>query len=1008
MGSPSRDPAEARCAPSPQISLVHVPRPSAISHKSLRALLQTIKLPLVLRLPHTATAPAFILVPVSPESRCSAPPLSPVNAAPAPVLPSSSPSGSLSDMSPVCTSPRAHEKCPVSESHAVPLTPAMPQTVTTYIRESKAHVRRACDDLGDGLTLSANYVDSKVIQRDAVQSGKNSNKSLDRELNVMGETDRRKCMVQLNQIFERRCGCRSKSYNLLVGKAGMGKTACVKKLCHDWSADCLPQFDFVFLLDAPLLAATEPKYGLETLLLQLSSSAPPCSNPDAVFAQILAAPKRTLIIFDGFEDLREFELLVQHLEKDVAKDRSAKTFTIRQLYSAILQRVVLRGCSLLLASRPRGSASQLLRKVDNILETSGFSPSDVEMYIKQYFPDPEVQQSAVKRLQNCSYLGLLCWNPGICRLVCTLLGRRPIAEDLPRTLTAICHQVLKMNGLKDEQTSISKGSGEGGDVRNATRTRGNAPRRKGKKQSGREEDGPVSELSCLAWKQVQMNSSIITKEFSISCKTRAAGLEIGLLNATRAGKRWSLLDTEKEKGNSDDGELTIKDGTRETEVCGREILCWANPFLQSFLAAVHLSLSSSACVKTLSFQTCSKGQRRHQREAFELTQRFAVGLLFHNQDDLLRLQPHNNSKTVVTKQKSLLAHLKHLQFDHLRPSQILDVCHFVYEGSFTHAAEDNSSSRLAGHVAKNLPQKLTFNGVPLSPADVHVIRNVLQHGGRRERRFSLDVRDCGIQVSGLRSLVGLDSVGTYRACIGDVVILWEELGKQKEDGVLGDVVSKFKIDPFKATQVSHIEHLAKLVDIHTNRRLPECQLNSIFAEGVLAVKDLHRLELELGPNKGPLALPMLWKLLPGLHNLQHLDLENNKIDDDGAQHLAKALVSLSSLETINLSQNTIGDTGAKSLSAALRNLPKLVRLSLHSNAIYDEGANCFAAVLPHMSALTELDITYNWLTDVGAQSLGSSLKHCQHMKTLRMWGKQIPYGAFERLKQQDHRIMDTF
>ncbi|XP_055022497.1 LOW QUALITY PROTEIN: MHC class II transactivator, partial [Boleophthalmus pectinirostris] len=814
----------------------------------------------------------------------------------------------------------------------------------------------------------------------------------------------------LFQIFEQTHGSRSKTFHLLVGKAGIGKTICIKKLCRDWSKDCLPQFDFVFLLDGRFLTVTEPKYSLETLLLHLSSFTPSCSNSDAVFAQILASPKRVLIMFDGFEDLREFELLVQPLEKDVAsclqKDRNSNSFTIRQLYSAILQRLVLPGCSLLLSSRPRGSASQLLRKVDDLLEISGFSPSDVETYIMKYFPDPEVQKSTMKSLQNCDYLNLLCWNPGICRQACMLLEHQPDLEDLPRTLTEICYQVLrlKMNSLNDDETLSAKESVEEVNVSNAIRTRGKSQkrqRRTDRKKRSQKENGLISELSHLAWETVKNNTSIITGEFSISCRTREAGLKTGLLNVTHAGRR---SNTEKEECKTDD------DKTREiegVENLGHEILSWANPFLQSYLAAINLSLSSSAFVKILSFQTGSKGRRRQQREEFELTQRFAVGLLFQKQDELLWLQPAKNlDKTVVTKQNTLINHLRYLQFGHLRPSQILDLCHFVYEGSFTRCG----SSKLAGYILKNLPEKLIFNGVPLCPADGYAIKNILEHGNSKERRFSLDLQDCGIQVAGLRSLVGLDSIGTYRACIADVIFLWEDLEKQNEDDLLRDAVSKFNIDPFKATQVSHIEYLSKLVDIHTNKRLSDSssQMNSIFAEGVPAVQDLHKLELELGPEKGPLALPMLWRMLPGLHNLQHLDLENNKIGDDGAQHLAKALVSLSSLETLNLSQNTIGDTGAKSLSATLRNLPKLDRLSLHSNVICDQGAKCLAEELPQMSALTELDIRYNKLTDIGAQSLGSSLKNCQHIKSLRMWSHCIPYGVFERLLQQDHRIMDTF
>ncbi|MEQ2218816.1 hypothetical protein XENOCAPTIV_008553, partial [Xenoophorus captivus] len=127
------------------------------------------------------------------------------------------------------------------------------------------------------------------------------------------------------------------------------------------------------------------------------------------------------------------------------------------------------------------------------------------------------------------------------------------------------------------------------------------------------------------------------------------------------------------------------------------------------------------------------------------------------------------------------------------------------------------------------------------------------------------------------------------------------------------------------------------------------QSGSILADGVPAVKELYKLEFELGPENGPLALPKLWDLLPGLHNLQHLDVENSKIGDKGAEKLANALVFLRSLEILNLSENCIGDQGVKKLALALKDLPKL---------------------------------------------------HC-----LRMWNQCIPYGVFERLQQQDSRIL---
>lgn len=60
-----------------------------------------------------------------------------------------------------------------------------------------------------------------------------------------------------------------------------------------------------------------------------------------------------------------------------------------------------------------------------------------------------------------------------------------------------------------------------------------------------------------------------------------------------------------------------------------------------------------------------------------------------------------------------------------------------------------------------------------------------------------------------------------RACIADVITLWGELKQSGEEVLLQQVVSKFKIHPLKATQVCHIEHLAKLVNIHVNRRLSD-------------------------------------------------------------------------------------------------------------------------------------------------------------------------------------------
>lgn len=428
----------------------------------------------------------------------------------------------------------------------------------------------------------------------------------------------------------------------------MGKTTLIKKLCLDWSKDCIPQFDFVFLLDGKALTITEPTYSLQTLLLNLSSFAPSCIDPQAVYAQILAAPKRVLIIFDGFEQLRDYEILLQTQEKDLfssmQKDSKAQTYTVRQLYAAILQRALLQGSTLLLSTRPRGTASQLLRRADSLLEMSGFTPTYVESYLSQYFTDPDLRASALDCLQNSSYLHLLCWNPGLCRLVCLVLEQSKSAGTLPRTLTGLCHQVLRLKMEKDcsntnsqaeaqaqisiqcveeTQTHVSSSTDVKRRSKNTQRksrtqvhTRSRTQRAKRAKAKEKEADdleaeemksggGEVqntgdrellSQLSSLAWDGVKANSSVIPAGRTISAKLKAFGLRTGLFLSHHLRTTQFYLSGETDGAKGKDGkeigggERRVNRGSTDVEN-SEDILQWANPFLQSYLAGVHLSLS---------------------------------------------------------------------------------------------------------------------------------------------------------------------------------------------------------------------------------------------------------------------------------------------------------------------------------------------------------------------------------------------------------------------------------
>lgn len=119
---------------------------------------------------------------------------------------------------------------------------------------------------------------------------------------------------------------------------------------------------------------------------------------------------------------------------------------------------------------------------------------------------------------------------------------------------------------------------------------------------------------------------------------------------------------------------------------------------------------------------------------------------------------------LVGKQALVTKQLEGLLHGDLSPAQVLKAIHYIYEASLMHSdsSRDRGSTELIAHLAANLPEVLTFHGVPLNPPDVFAVQNVLERGGSEGQSFCLDLEDSGIQISGLRTLVGLSNIKTYR------------------------------------------------------------------------------------------------------------------------------------------------------------------------------------------------------------------------------------------------------
>ncbi|XP_030232003.1 MHC class II transactivator isoform X3 [Gadus morhua] len=963
-----------------------------------------------------ASTTTYILVPTTSPPPVPTP--SPASDAVAPLLLVSAPQGSIS-----------------GDAGAGP-APQFPPTerVEDYIVKAKAQMEKTCLQLEGGLNLRSHYVDTLLVRRDVLRLKKKGSACLEELLAHMGDTARQKASLRRSQIFGSSAGSKPNRSVLVLGHAGTGKTALIQSLGLDWSTGSFPQFDFFFVLDGKGLALTKPAFSLPTMLLGgLFPGRALCLDPHQVFSRVAAAPERVLVVFDGFQEAWHLESLLQPLDKslvaDLQKDSRKQAFTVRELYCALLQRALLPGCTLMIAARPRGATGNLRRWADSLFELGGFSPTEADGALSRYFSEPTSHDNALTRLRSSPYLSSLCWNPALFRLVCFVLEHCDHRETLPDTLSGLCHRALRIKLARQFEdrsshdpspapsrvkleSAVPGGSGslkhgkvkkvnqkrltrscnrEAGTTGDKVKEKGTSERKKIKSNGGRDEEGLLAELSRLAWEGVRQND--LPPGGGSTATAREVGLKAELFHALHLGG--------KPKGDSRQGEGGVQAGQMESadtegnaggEVGrrgseerknprrraksdedfedvsdGSHVLSWSNPFLQSFLAGLHISSTrkTSGLLKTFPMQVgLGRGRRRTHKEELDLVQRFAIGTLFMHA---------SVSRESPSKQSVLVKHLKgHLGQAEHGAAHLLEVCHCIYETGISRA-DTHWGTLLAGV----LPKEMSFRGVRLWPSDVHVVGKVLElvGAGTGGAGICLGLEDTGIRTSGILSLLGLSNIASYRACTADVISMWEEL-EGKEELKLKGAMSKFKLNT-KATQVCHVDDLARLVSMHRRLTDSSSQSDSLLVSGVPAVKELDKLEFELGPEDCPLALPKLWSLLPGLNNLRHLDL----------------------------SQNGIGDTGMYELSLVLMNPASLRCLSLYSNIISDVGAHWLATVLPLMVSLTDLDVKYNNLTDVGAQSLGAVLKKCPSVKSLRMWNTCISFAVFERLQKQDSRIV---
>ncbi|XP_044128676.1 NACHT, LRR and PYD domains-containing protein 12-like isoform X2 [Bufo gargarizans] len=221
---------------------------------------------------------------------------------------------------------------------------------------------------------------------------------------------------------------------MVSGVPGVGKTTLMQKVVYDWvKGDLYQRFSFVFFFKFRELNRLD-KVSLDSLILHQYPYL------EEQLSNILQEPEKLLFIFDGLdESFHNIDFSSRHLCSNPTQLEPCG-----QIVVSLVRKSLLDGCSVLMTSRPTRLASIDCRVFQRIVEITGFLPEERRMYFQNFFPDPDLAETAFNYVKQNDTLYTFCYLPSYCWIICTVLSRsfQPTSSDqpvslLPKTVTQL-------------------------------------------------------------------------------------------------------------------------------------------------------------------------------------------------------------------------------------------------------------------------------------------------------------------------------------------------------------------------------------------------------------------------------------------------------------------------------------------------------------------------------------------------------------------------------------------
>ena len=721
---------------------------------------------------------------------------------------------------------------------------------------------------------------------------------------------------------------------LVVGRPGIGKSLLCTKLSRDWSksdllrdSDKIFQHLFVFQFRW-FNTETMEKISLKQLLSRLYSEG---SMDSEVLQHILDNPERVLIVFDGLDEFKYHERILED-ERAHAGNSATEEMPFSALYVKLMKGKQLSGATILTTCRPNVVQSVAHLPFDRKVEIMGFTPEKVHEYVLKFCAhDPETVNRIWGHISSNLELLSLCYIPVNSFIICSLLEKliklqQHLGNTLPATSTDIYEGALRLFIFKHHP---------------------------------------------------EFKRKLLTKDYLLGNVGLPDQVEetlnrVGSLAKTGIQERRLMFDSVEVKGIEDCGLFNRMPDCEVLPFKLKSQFCFIHLTLQEFLAAKEIVKMESKDISNFILTNASDPK-------WHLVLQFVAGLLRGQTNEAVSsfVSLLCDSLTYITLCDSLTFSSKSKQ-----EAVLMMKCLHEYNDA---TIVEKAASLLQKNETFNNKIDLSYSKItPVDCAAIVFFINKL-HNLMELNLFFNNISDQG--VSFLCSVVrdGHCTLNTLDLGVNKI----QDQGVSQLSEALRDAnckLTKLRLSGnyIRYQGASHLQDALK----NANCKLTKLDLgdNSMGDIGVSrlseALKDVNCKLEKLNLNETDITDQGVFHLCEALKNvnckLTKLDISANMISFHGALSMSVALKDVNcKLTKMNLEVNDIGNLGVFHLSDALKDENcKFTRLDLTGVKMGDEGlAHLCDALINENCLVTDLDLSHNAITGQGVSYLQTVLRN---------------------------------